>query len=222
MKKLTFRPVILALAFCLMTIPQTALADITQSFGNLPDNIGFFAGGNGDGYFTITTATYGTGSINLAVRGFGRHVGPLPTNLDEYTCVAGQQCNIDFSVSTTGALTLSDFTYSLDIWDLTTSRGTGFDPSAIPDNAKETNIFQNSEWFGWSFINTPLNYQPTDQVLVTLSANPTNPAIGPDPSARIGFNVSPSSVPEPSAVILTLTTVGLLGLKQLRRRRQKA
>jgi hypothetical protein len=81
--------------------------------------------------------------------------------------------------------------------------------------------FQNSERF--LFFNVSpilLGYKPTDKVLVTLSAANTTRA-GADPSVTIGFD-TPAPVPEPSAIVFTLTVVGFLGFNRLRRRRQQA
>jgi hypothetical protein len=54
-------------------------------------------------------------------------------------------------------------------------------------------------------------------LVVSLTALPIDAGLA-DPSVAIGFNTT-APVPEPSAIVLSLTVVGLLGLK-LRRRKQ--
>jgi hypothetical protein len=227
-----------AVALLLASAPQLALADINTTF-NTPaaGGHGFYNGsGNIDGDFTTVTADYGVNSISISLRGAQRNAGPIvPTgpagNVTDYACSSGESCNFEWSVSTTGSLTIGSFIYNLIVYDLTKGTSLSFDPSGLTGlddsywTGSKTSLydanatgFQNSEFFGFNFITSPLNYSQTDQVLVTLSAQPKNSALA-DPSATIGFNTT-APVPEPSAIILFGTLA--LGLFLYGRRRLAA
>lgn len=223
-------------ALVLAMAPQVVLADVTTTY-NTPaaGGHGFYNGtGNGDGSFTTTTADYGaTGSIILSLRGAQRYVGPItPTGNNDYVCSGSESCNFEWSVATTPGFTIGDFSYDLLVSDLTTGKSFDFaggslsDPSKMDDSywtGAKTKIysadatgFQNSEYLGFGFMN--LGWSQSDQVVVTLSAVP-NSGLQADPSVTIGFNNSPSQVPEPASVVLALTAAGLC-LSRLRRRQQ--
>lgn len=195
-------------------LPQVASADITTFNTNAPGGQGVFNGTGGkDGGFTVT----GNAGFAIGLRGAQRTVGPIIPVGDDYTCVAGEQCNFDFSVATTNPLyaPLSAFTYLLTVQDLTTHKSFSMDPTLLDnsywgssgktstkDLAHQT-IFQNSEYLGFNFLG--LNWTPTDKVAVYLSASNSFTSH----TAEIGFN---TAVPEPSAVLLTVIFLGLSGL----------
>lgn len=208
---------------------------ITQYDTNLPGGTGFYNGtGNADGNFTNTVADYsGGGTITGSLRLTQRTVGAISPSVDDnYNCALSEQCNIDYSVYTDGGLHLNDFTYQLIITDITQGTSLSFDPlNTIPDDSywtansggSKTSVkntatevgFQNSEYLGFSFIQTPLHWTSTDQLLVTLSFNPVSGS-NPDPQVNMTVNAS-SAVPEPAT--FGLMGFALVGIGLLRKRK---
>lgn len=225
---------ICVLVFALVLLSPSMDASVITSFNqNLPGGTGFYNGtGNVDGNFTNMLADYGGGnSVTASLRLAQRHVGPITPTIDnDYACQVAEQCNVEYSVYTTG-FHLSDFTYLLTIDDLTTGHSLSFDPlNDIPDDSYWTaNVggvksttkdpthevgFQNSEYLGFSFISTPLGtWSPTDKLLVTLALNPVGGA-GLDP--QVQMTVNNTAVPEPRTV--ALIGLGLMGFAFMKRR----
>jgi hypothetical protein len=237
--------IVLSIAAALM-LSSVCLADITTTFNsNLPAPGVYFGTGNLNGHFATTTADYGStshyGPVNISVslRGAVAYGSAItPTNDAEYDCT-GANCSFQWSVYTNAIL--NEFTYTLLIDDLTSGTSLTFDPSgqtvytpkldddywvvgtgkvAHLTNGKnpyrgDASGFQNSEQFVF-FNALGLNYSPTDKLLVTLSASSYG---NPSASVTIGFN-TPAPVPEPSAIFLTLTVLGFLGFRRLRRHEQ--
>ena len=210
-------------AFCAMggTVTYNTLA----TGGN-----GFYNGDGGvDGGFTTVTAGYGDGgTLGLSLRLMERGVGLIsPIGLNDYSCGAGKKCNVDFGVSTSGGLHLSDFAFSLTFNDVTTKKFLTFDPTLldnsywqagsktmIKDLANQTGM-QNSEYLGFGFLATPLGYTAGDKLSVTLSAS----AAGAQSSSVEIFagTTAASAVPEPATY--AMMGLGLAGLAFIRRRK---
>ena len=225
---------ILMLVFALVLTSLSMEASVITSFDqNLPGSTGFYNGtGNVDGDFVNMLADYGSGNtITASLRLAQRTVGPIAPSIDNnYNCQAAEQCNVEYSVYTTG-FHLADFTYALTIDDVTTGHSLSFDPlNTIPDDSywtadsggsktlvKNTATevgFQNSEYLGFSFISMPLGgWTPTDQLIVTLAVTPVS-GVSLDP--QVQMTVNQSAVPEPASV--GLIGFGLMSLGLMRRR----
>src|ERR1017187_7283928 len=205
--------------------PKVALADITTTTfdTNAAGGNGFYNGnGNPDGHFATTTLYAGTDTISLSLRGkYWNYVGPIIPSGNDYVCLSSTptpagpgQCNFDFSVATTGAFHIGDFSYLLSVQDLTTSKSITFNPLLLDNsywNGGKTSTysagasgFENSEYLGSGWLGLG-GWQSTDRVVVSLSAV----SGGHNAAAEIGFN---TSVPEPGVVILLLTMLAPLGL----------
>ena len=214
------------LGLVLAMVPKAVFADVTSAFDVplAPPGIYFGTGNAGtNGAFATTTADYGFGnSITVALRGAiaqGTPEAITPTNGNDYACLDSQAlvCSVQWSVATTGALDVSNFSYFLSIQDLTTGKSVSADPSlSLFGNALDGTVgFQNSERLTFSFLQVPLQWQQSDQVAFYLSATPTSFS-GAAPTVDMGFN---TAVPEPSQLLLMSCFAGIFGFAGLLRHR---
>ena len=212
----------------------------TLSFDSPLSSPGGFYNGTGgvNAGFTVLDGTNSDGSsLELGLSAILRFSGPITPTGNDYTVplgTSGGDALWDFSFSVyTGTDALSAYTYSLTITDQVTAATVSFDPTLLPDNSYWTggaggaktstkdlssdDGFQNSENLSFSFLSTPLGFNPnsTDPYLITLAATPVSGTV--DASLAIEVNQPASAVPEPrSASILTggLFLAGIVIIKK--------
>lgn len=224
--------VALATLILLLFVGAAFGAPITTYNTNAAGGHGFYSGTGGvDGGFTTTTNDYGNGNgISVSVRAAQRFVGPIIPTGNNYTCISGMQCNVDWSIEALGSMNLSNFTFNLTITSITNgNQFISFDPTNVllggsywDPNTGEVMVWnptvvgnQNSEYLGFQFIANLLGgWTATDQVTAVLTATPNdNNLVGVSAQA----NINPSSdVPEPMSFVLM--GAGLVGIAFLRRR----
>lgn len=224
---------VLCLALAAMVLaPATASADEIFNTSLASPGV-YFGTGNANSGFTVLDTTNTDGStLELALEAVTRFVGPITPTVNDYTALAsaGPRASWDFVFSVnTGTAALSAYTYSLGIEDDTTHTSYSFDPTLLPDNAQHgafgcsgcainlgNNGFQNSENLGFSFLATPLSFNPSapDTYTITLSANPVS-GTNTDPSVSINVN---AETPEPATWALMGGGLLVLGLAAVRRR----
>lgn len=219
------------LSFCLTH--QAAAATLTTYNAPL-GGPGYYNGtGTVDGNFTIATTDYAPGQTAQAGLRFAeRFVGPLtpsPTNF-YFTPSPSAQINLEYSLFMTG-FTISDFTYSLTINNLSTGLSMTLDPSNVLlgntywDGVGETMVpsgtrvgFQNSEYLGFSFIASQIGYVAGNSVYASLQYQNLNEKTGHQ--VGVYLNTDPGSVPEPSTYGMMVSGVGILAYG-IRRRRNR-
>lgn len=206
---------VLALVALVVSIaPQAAFADVTTFNQNLGGNGVYYGTGNDDGNFTITLANYAGGTLQLGLRGHEAFVGNItPTGGNNYACASPKNCNFDYSVATTGSLHVGDFTYQIKIHDLDNGLTLAFDPL--------NDVFDNTYWEGGEtpvknvatatgFQNSePAGVYAYDRLEIYFSATSVADVTA---DVSMGFN---TSVPEPSALVLTSCFAGFLGFASL-------
>src|SRR5665213_565624 len=179
-------------------------ASASQIFdGSLADPGVYFGTGNSNSGFTIlNTSNSDTSTLELGLSAINRFVGPITPTSNDYnvSTSAGPLAPWDFVFSVnTGTDPLSAYLYNISIVNDTTSASVSFSPTLLPDNAQVGDFacsdnhtgcayngandgMQNAENVGFSFLGTPLHYDPTapDTYTVTLSAVDVN-GISTDP-----------------------------------------
>jgi len=218
----------------------SARADIAYDVPVVP---GYFNGtGNTDCCFTELTANYSGSTLNLAVGVVLRYEGTVtPDSTNDYSVPdgnapsphSGSAWGFPFSIATSGALVLDDFTYLITITDTTRSTSVSFDPASLPDNVycalslascnsgtvtshedlTVDTLLQNSEAPSFPFLATPLNYNSgsPDTYVIALSATPNQGAV-----QTVSEDID--VLPEPAAQGLAFA--GLLALLFAARKRR--
>lgn len=189
------------------TVNDTSLVD--------PPGV-YFGSGNPNTHWTVNTV----GNVEMGVQASIPFVGPITPAGNVYSVAAGTNWNFNFSVNTQaggGGLTLADVgPISLSLKDFGTGTTGSFDPTLIPDNAKDGDFgFQNSEGLRFASIRTALgdpgyDVSANDTYLITLATS-----VG-SVSEKIVVG-SGAAVPEPAS--LAVVGIGLLGLAIVRKRR---
>jgi hypothetical protein len=209
----------LGLALAVLVAPNSKADNFNTSLASPPGV--YFGTGNANTNFTTNTSLP---NLELGLSVITRYIGPIdPGNSNVYTVLpglttvpgkTGSTWGFDFSVNTQdggGSATVSDYTYSLTVDDLTSGISTTFDPSAIPDNALNRFAgFQNSEAISFTGPGLPDLYE------ITLQATP----VGGGAAADVTVFANATGVPEPSSVVLLFTLA--FGVFFLGRRRMAA
>lgn len=230
---------LLALVFVALT---SAHADMVYDTCISP---GYFNGtGNSPCYFTELSTTYSTGTLTLDLGVVLRYVGPvIPDPTNDYTVRlgnapsphSGSAWGFPFSITTSGDLVLSDFSFAITITDVTQGLATTFDPTGLPDNVYCTGtvanctsgtvtstknltadtLLQNSEALSFPPYSTQLNYNSFNSDLYTISLSATAVSGSVE---TVSENVD-AVLPEPA--VGGLMAAGLLGLLFAARQRQR-
>lgn len=210
-----------------MMLSAMALSAGTISYGAPADGI-YFGSGNGATSFTLDTSSQTGGTLELGLSAVIRYIGPAEEDLSDYyvppgdTTVPGKTgaswdlvYSVDTNVGDAGTSDVADYTYNLEVDDLTTGDIANFDPSSslLGNNTLGDYGFQNAEALSFSFISSQMpdyNVNSSDTYQITLSATPLSG--GNTESVQIDVNVTP----EPRTWVLL--GAGLAGLLIVRRR----